>query len=70
MDRAAVFDLPVRYSEKTGSDATAFLAAADQLLAVRIDPARIRNLQIGEPITASFPKDKLNVFDARTGRRL
>ena len=40
MDRAAVFDLPVRYSERTGGDATAFLAAADQLVAVRIDPAQ------------------------------
>ena len=38
MDRAAVFDLPVRYSERAGGDATAFLAAADQLVAVRIDP--------------------------------
>ena len=30
---AAIFDLPLRYSEKTGSDGTAFLAAADDELA-------------------------------------
>jgi multiple sugar transport system ATP-binding protein len=70
MDRAAVFDLPVRYSERAGSDATAFLAADDQLVAVRIDPSRLRELTVGQPVRASFPRDKLNVFDAGTGRRL
>ena len=67
---AAVFDLPLRYSEKTGSDATAFLAAADQLLAVRIDPARINGMEVGKPVKMSFSRDKLNVFDARSGRRM
>jgi multiple sugar transport system ATP-binding protein len=70
MDRAAIFELPVRYSERAGGDATAFLAAGDQLVAVRIDPAQMRALRIGEPVCASFPRDKLNVFDAATGRRL
>ena len=67
---AAVFDLPLRYTEKTGSDATAFLAAADQLLAVRTDPSKVNGLPVGQPVKMSFPRDKLNVFDARTGRRM
>ena len=68
---AATFELPLRYSEKTGSDGTAFLAAADELLAVRIDHSQVGGAAAtGEPVRASFPRDKLNVFDAGTGRRL
>jgi multiple sugar transport system ATP-binding protein len=67
---AAVFELPLVHSEKAGGDATAFLAAADQLLAVRTDPSKVRDLHIGAPVKMSFPADKLNVFDARTGRRM
>jgi multiple sugar transport system ATP-binding protein len=67
---AAVFNLPVRYSEKTGSDATAFLAVGDQLISVRIDPAMIKAVGTGKPVKVSFPRDKLNVFDARSGRRM
>jgi multiple sugar transport system ATP-binding protein len=67
---AAVFDLPLVHSEKTGGDATAFLAAADQLLAVRTDPSKVRGLTVGMPVRMSFPRDKLNVFDARTERRM
>ncbi len=67
---AAVFSLPLRYSEKTGSDATVFLEASDQLLAVRVDPARINGMQAGKPVITNFPSDKINVFDARTGSRM
>ena len=67
---ADVFNLPVRYSEKTGSDATAFLAVGDQLISVRIDPAMIKAVGTGNPVKVSFPRDKLNVFDARSGRRM
>jgi multiple sugar transport system ATP-binding protein len=67
---AAVFDLPLRYSEKTGSDATAFLEAPDQLVAVRADPGLINGFQVGKPVRTNFPTEKLNVFDARTGRRM
>ncbi|CAN5140519.1 ABC transporter ATP-binding protein [soil metagenome] len=66
----AIFDLPVRYSEKTGSEGTVFLAAADQLIAVRAESARINTLQEGKNVRAHFPKDKINVFDARSGRRM
>jgi multiple sugar transport system ATP-binding protein len=67
---AAVFNLPLLYTEKTGSDATAFLATKDQLMAARIEPALVGRLTIGQPVAMSFPRDKLNVFDARTGRRM
>jgi multiple sugar transport system ATP-binding protein len=67
---AAVFELPVRYSEKTGSDATAFLAAGDELLSVRVDPSAAKAVTPGKPVRVGFPADRLNVFDARHGRRM
>jgi len=67
---AAVFNLPLLYTEKTGSDATAFLTSKDDLLAARIDPGLVSKLTLGEPLTMSFPSSKLNVFDARTGLRM
>ena len=67
---AAVFNLPLLYTEKTGSDATAFLASRDDLLAARIDPGLVSKLTLGAPLTLSFPREKLNVFDARTGLRM
>ena len=67
---AAVFNLPLLYTEKTGSDATAFMTSKDELLAARIDPGLVNKLTLGAPLTLSFPREKLNVFDARTGLRL
>ena len=67
---AAVLELPLLYTEKTGSDATAFLTAEDQLLATRVDPSQVNKLTLGQPVKMSFPREKLNVFDARTGRRM
>ena len=67
---AVRLSLPVRYGERTGSDATAFLEAGDQLVAVRIEPSLMGRLRIGDAMSASFPSDKLSVFDARTGLRM
>ena len=67
---AAVFNLPLLYTEKTGSDATAFMTSKDDLLAARIDPGLVSKLTLGAPLTMSFPSSKLNVFDARTGLRM
>ncbi|HWJ73803.1 MAG TPA: ABC transporter ATP-binding protein [Kaistia sp.] len=69
-DGAIRLSLPVRYSERTGSDATAFLEAGEQLLAVRIEPSLMSRLRIGDTMAASFPMDKLAVFDARSGLRM
>jgi len=67
---AAQFDLPIRDCEKTGNDATAYLEAGGQIVAMRIDPARARTLKAGDRLKARFPLDHINVFDAQTGRRL
>jgi multiple sugar transport system ATP-binding protein len=69
-DAAAFFNLPVRTTERTGSDATAFLAAGEGLVAVRLEPARVAGLSAGARLRTAFPKDRLDVFDARTGRRM
>jgi multiple sugar transport system ATP-binding protein len=70
MRPAAVFNLPLLSTEKTGSDATVFLTAKEQLMAARIDPSHVGKLKLGQAVTMSFPRDKLNVFDARTGLRM
>jgi multiple sugar transport system ATP-binding protein len=67
---AASFTLPLLSTEKTGSDATVFLSAGEQLLAARIEPSQVGKLKTGQPVTLGFPRDKLNVFDARTGQRM
>ncbi len=67
---AGHFNLPLLYSEKTGSDASAFFTTKGELMAVRVDPAKVGKLKVGEPVRLSFPGDKLNVFDAQTGRRM
>ena len=69
-DAAAVFTLPVQSTERTGSDATAYLKHGESLLAVRIDPAETHALKQGEPVSVPFARGKANVFDASTGRRL
>jgi multiple sugar transport system ATP-binding protein len=67
---AASFDLPLRYFEKTGSDGTAFLAAAEELIAVRVDHSGIGGLREGTSVKAIFPSDRFNVFDAETRQRM
>jgi multiple sugar transport system ATP-binding protein len=67
---AATFSLPVQYFEKTGSDATGYLRLGDALLAVRIDPETINKLSQGDVVQVAFPKGKVNVFDAHSGRRM
>ncbi len=48
----------------------AFLEAGDQLVAIRIEPSLMPSLRIGEAMNASFPGEKLSVFDARSGLRM
>ena len=62
--------LPVRYCERTGADATAYLENGDHLVAVRIDPSQLSDLKIGQSVKASFPKEKLYVFEAQSGQRM
>lgn len=69
-NHVATFELPVQYTEKTGGDATAFLKAGDTLMAVRVDPEGVNEMSASKALKVSFIKDKLNVFDARSGRRM
>ncbi len=67
---AAHFDLPVQYTEKTGGDVTAYLKSGSGLMAVRVSPEKIGKLRQGAPVSIGFPRDKINVFDAQSGRRM
>ena len=69
-DEAALFRLPVQYTEKTGADATGYFKTEEGLLAVSIPPDRIGDWRQGEMHTIGFPHGKLHVFDASTGLRL
>ena len=69
-DPTANAELPVQYTERTGSDATAYLKLGEDLLAVRMNPERVSGIQQGAPIRVSFPQSKLHLFDAQSGRRL
>ena len=69
-EAAALFRLPVQYTEKTGADATGYFTTEEGLLAVSISPDRIGEWRQGEVHTIGFPHGKLHVFDAETGRRL
>jgi multiple sugar transport system ATP-binding protein len=64
------FKLPVQYTEKTGGDATGYLKLGDSLLAVRINPETISKLSQGDVVQVAFPRGKVNVFDAQSGRRM
>ena len=69
-DAAAVFRLPVQYTEKTGADATGYFKTEQGLLAVSTSPDHIGEWRQGEVTTLGFPHGKLHAFDAATGQRL
>ncbi len=69
-DAAALFHLPVQYTEKTGADATGYFKTEEGLLAVSISPDRIARWRQGEVAAIGFPHGKLHVFDAASGQRL
>ncbi len=69
--QGAEFNLPVRYTEKTGHDVTMFLEdASGKLLAVRFDANRHAVPRQGETIAVRFPKNRFDVFDAQTQARI
>jgi multiple sugar transport system ATP-binding protein len=67
---AAVFDLPVTYTERTGSDATGYLRFDEGLLSLRVEPSQAARLATGQKVRVAFPRGKANLFDAATGARL
>jgi multiple sugar transport system ATP-binding protein len=64
------FELSVRMVERTGSDALISLNFADDQLFVRAEPDRAAKTRPGETVPVHYPTAKLNLFDARSGRRL
>jgi multiple sugar transport system ATP-binding protein len=70
VDPAGNFSLPVQYTEKTGSDATAYLKFGDALVATRVDPEHIGSFRQGDTVNIAFPQGKVHVFDAQSGRRM
>ena len=67
----AKFSLPVLYTEKTGSDVTAFLDGKDgELIAVRFDHKQHHVPATGEVVEIHFPNDRFDVFDAVTEKRI
>jgi multiple sugar transport system ATP-binding protein len=69
-DRIATMNLPLRYGERTGSDATLFFETEGQLIAVKTEPSRIASTKPGERVAISVIRAGLNVFDAQTGQRM
>ena len=69
-DAAGTFELPVRYTERTGSDATVFLEFENELLALRVAPDKTSRFKSGGQATVGFQRNKANLFDARSGRRI
>jgi multiple sugar transport system ATP-binding protein len=67
---AAIFDLPVAHTERTGSDATGYLRFDDGLLSLRVEPSQAARLAGGQKVRVAFPPGKASLFDAATGGRL
>jgi multiple sugar transport system ATP-binding protein len=69
-DRTLRFDLPMQFLEKSGPDAIAFLSLPGQTIAVRVD-SRVADRYRGETaVSVELPLNKVNVFDAESGRRM
>ncbi len=69
-DAVGTFQLPVQYTEKTGGEATAYLKFGDSIIATRVDPEQIGRVKPGDTIKIAFPRGKVHVFDAQSGRRM
>jgi multiple sugar transport system ATP-binding protein len=68
--RTLRLDLPVQFLEKSGPEAVAFLGLPDATIAMRVDQHAAARLKQGAVTSVVLPLDRLNVFDARTGRRM
>ena len=69
--RGRDFELPVQYTEKTGGDATAFLAAGDELARRARRPARRRRAAArARPSRPAFRATSSTSSTPQTGRRM
>ncbi|WP_417271688.1 ABC transporter ATP-binding protein [Celeribacter sp.] len=67
---ACVLERPVEVIERTGSDTIVSLSFGEKLLALRAAPDEAATLSSGDRVAVSYPKNKLNLFDAHSGLRL
>ena len=63
-------DLPVQFVEKSGADAVAFLDLSGKTIAARVEPGAAERYRRGPSASVLLQLDKINVFDAGSGRRL
>jgi multiple sugar transport system ATP-binding protein len=69
-ERRIAIDRPVEYFEKSGPDAIAFLSLQGHAIAARVVPRVLERYRRGTTLPLALSLDKINVFDAGTGRRL
>jgi multiple sugar transport system ATP-binding protein len=68
--RHAPIERPIEYFEKSGPDAIAFLSLQGHAIAARVAPRVLERYRRGATLPLALSLDKVNVFDAGTGRRL
>jgi multiple sugar transport system ATP-binding protein len=68
--RHVAIERPIEYFEKSGPDAVAFLSLQGQAIAARVDARVLDRYRRGATLPLALSLDKINVFDAGTGRRL
>jgi multiple sugar transport system ATP-binding protein len=69
-ERHVAIERPIEYFEKSGPDAIAFLSLQDRSIAARVAPRTLDRYQGCARLRLALSLDKINVFDAGTGRRL
>jgi multiple sugar transport system ATP-binding protein len=63
-------ELPIQFVEKSGAEAVAFLDLAGKTIAARIEPGAADRYRRNATAAVKLQLDKVNVFDAGSGRRL
>ncbi len=63
-------DLPVQLVEKSGADAVAFLDLSGKTIAARVEPGAAERYRRSPSASVLLQLDKINIFDAGSGRRL
>jgi multiple sugar transport system ATP-binding protein len=68
--RTLRLDLPIDFLEKAGPDAIALLSVAGRTIAVRVDARTADRYRRDAKASVLLTLDKINVFNAETGRRM
>ena len=69
-DSALSLTMPITHVERTGSDAIVSMTAGTTRIDARIDPEAAARLKTGDRLTATFPGNKISVFNAASGLRI